>query len=135
MNPYILPGLVLITKNGKLPRRYINSDPEKEKAKTAEWRDPNEILKLVAHISEFTVEDLLKKGRTRRKILCRKYLFYFLFKNSWMSKSEIGALAEQDHTTVIHAINSLMNLAETDENVKAEIEYMADKIKDLKLKK
>jgi len=71
----------------------------------------NELIEL--NKSYFKCENprLELKNRERELILYRQIYYYIAFKWGY-TKSKIGALLNQDHTTVVHGINQLRNKIE-----------------------
>lgn len=84
--------------------------------------------------------DIVKrKGRKREHVLSRQIIMYFLDIYTDMTLRSIGKLFEgktpeegQDHSTVLHALDSVNNLRETDKKFNAVIERLNKEI-DFKL--
>ncbi len=65
------------------------------------------------------------KNRKRERVLIRQMCMYAIKLNTRKSLEDIGYFFNgKDHTTVIHAINTVNDLCDTDESVKREFESL-----------
>lgn len=78
-----------------------------------------QIIDAVVRKTGITHDEMKKKFRYRETVLARQLCYSFLRKYTKLSLNEMGALfGGQDHTTVIHSINTINNGVATDEEIK-----------------
>lgn len=90
---------------------------------------PEKIIKTVCDHFDLNADGL--KGRCRGKELvhARYVIFYLIRKHTSMTLKAAGLLFNRDHTTVIHGIEHLGNIMDTEPNVRDEVEMLASHIK------
>lgn len=100
MNPYAFPGL-----------KYHVS-----------FEQPHEdTLERIASFYGFELPELLKKNRKREIVFARMVCMSALrFEHGWTLK-KVGVFFNQDHTTVMHAIDTVKNLSQTDEKIRVQV--------------
>jgi len=67
----------------------------------------NEIINKICLFYDCTLSQLKNKCRTPKIVRARYFIYYFLFTELKLFKSEIGRMFDQDHTTVIHGLKAL----------------------------
>lgn len=76
-----------------------------------------------------TVEGMKLRSRKRNKVLCRHVCFYLIRNNTSLTYREIGERFDrQDHTSVMHGLQSIQNLIDTDEKTRSDIRILEEKI-------
>lgn len=117
MNYIAIPGLISKRTMGRVGRVETNI----EKA--------NRILHIVVEHFGITVEELKSKTRQRRICFPRQIVIYLVHKTTSMSLKDIGSLVGgKDHTTAIYAREAVMNLMDSDEEIRIEIEELRHQI-------
>lgn len=118
---YAIPGLMSDTKIPALNRPELQKDRIKEIVCTHYGLDPATIL--------------LSKSRKREMVFARQLIMYFMKKYTGMSLKSIGREFagtstgnKKDHTTVIHSIQTVKNLMDTDQYILQQVNQI-----DLKL--
>ena len=90
------------------------------------------IMKFVSEYFGVTIEQMKDKTRKREIVVARQVSMYFAKEYTNMSLKSIGShFGNRDHSTVIHAIQSVNDLMDTDRKFNA---TMQDLIKRIKLK-
>ena len=91
---------------------------------------PDKIMDKVCIIYNVTKDDLIGKSRVRQLVIPRQVAMYLCSKLTHMNNSMIGnTFGGKDRTSVIHNVQKIESLLETDEELKRNIDYI---IKDLK---
>lgn len=90
---------------------------------------PDKVIQVVCNHYNIDRSDL--KGRCRQKELvhARHVIFYLLRNHASMTLKSAGALFNRDHTTVIHGVQKLHDLMDTEPAVKAEVEVLEGFVK------
>jgi chromosomal replication initiator protein len=84
--------------------------------------NPNEILKVVCDTYGVTLKDITGKKRTKNLVDPRQIAMYLLRQDIGLNLQSIGQLlGGRDHTTVMHGIEKVSKLAQTDEHTKSTI--------------
>jgi chromosomal replication initiation ATPase DnaA len=68
------------------------------------------------------------KTRKREIVVTRQLIMYFVHQFTKLSLAKNGALVGKNHATVLHAIKTITNLAETDKQFRAKLERIKDEI-------
>jgi len=90
------------------------------------------IMKFVSEYFGVTIEQMKDKTRKREIVVARQVSMYFAKEYTNMSLKSIGSnFGNRDHSTVIHAIQSVNDLMDTDKKFNS---TMQDLIKKIKLK-
>jgi|SRR6478752_2867138 len=102
---------------------------ESYRAELAPVITPDKIINTVC--DHFSMNEQQLKGSCRDKELvhARHLIFYFLRKYTSISLKRAGQLFNRDHTTVIHGLDKLSDLMDTEPEVKAEVEMLGSMIK------
>lgn len=91
---------------------------------------PDKIMDKVCIIYNVTKDELIGKSRVRQLVVPRQVAMYLCSKLTNMNSSMIGnTFGGKDRTSVIHNVQKIETLLETDEELKRNIDYI---IKDLK---
>jgi chromosomal replication initiator protein len=90
--------------------------------------DKENIIRVVCEHFDYTVDQLKEQDRHRPFVFARNCLTYFLFKYTRMSKVEIGKLLGKHHTSIIHSLRALQDLADTEESVNETISDIRRKL-------
>lgn len=116
-----------------------NTSPSLEKVKSAlaniifsprkRNASPKKIMRVVAEFYNVSVEDLIRKSRKKEYVNPRQIAMFIIRKELETSLPMIGELfGGRDHTTVIHAVEKVKNLAKEKEGVKYEIGLITEKV-------
>ncbi len=85
----------------------------------------DDVLEVTAVYHGMTVDDLLGPRRTKKIALARQEAMYLARESTEASLPQIGAaLGGRDHTTVMHGYNKIIELLETDEELRQEIKQL-----------
>lgn len=106
MNYLIIPGLK--TRNG---------------IKLVHAKDKTFDLVKEAILDHFgmTFEKVSRRCRKREILYPRQIFIYLLKQNTTMSLKQIGDIFEFDHTTVIHSIQKVKDLMDTEDEIRHEV--------------
>jgi hypothetical protein len=84
-----------------------------------------QIKSAVLHYFEMTPDEVFRKCRKRELVLARQIMHYLAKKYTSLSLIGIGAEFPHklafDHTSVRHSIETVLNLMETDANVRSQV--------------
>ncbi|MFH1971543.1 MAG: chromosomal replication initiator protein DnaA, partial [Patescibacteria group bacterium] len=84
--------------------------------------NPNDLINTVAEFYSLGKRQLLGPSRARPVSLPRQVLMYLLRTQYNLPLQEVGRLiGGRDHTTVMHAVNKITNLASTDVKIREDI--------------
>ncbi len=89
---------------------------------------PDQIIDLVGHRLHVDRGRLLGPGRTKEVALARQILMHLLRNISGMSLPQIGELLQRDHTTVLHGIEKIESLIDTDDHVRQTIMALQEEL-------
>lgn len=104
--------------------RY-NLKEERKKEDTSLW--PPEARKIIeAVLAHFllTWEQLVAKNRKRRVVYPRQLCIYLLLTRTTIHLTEVGFIFGSDHTMPLYCRDTIIDLMETDEKIKKEVEYL-----------
>lgn len=88
------------------------------------------IQKLVAEHFEVTVDEMKDKTRKKEIVVARQTAMYFAKNHTNLSLKAIGYhFGKRDHTTVLHAIESVNNMIDTDKEFKVTIAELQKRLK------
>lgn len=91
--------------------------------------DPQTIIELVANYYKIDREMLSHKIRKREIVFARQMAMYFLKLKTNLSLNTIGGLfGNRDHTTVIHSVQRLNDLADVYPEIEGDIKELTDLI-------
>ena len=88
----------------------------------------NKIVDVVCAYFNYSVDDLKVRKRVRPLCYARQVCMYFLIKDSSLTLTEIGKLFAMDHTTVIHARETIKDLLSNDQRIRNDIGNINDLI-------
>ena len=73
--------------------------------------------------SYYGIEEIILKSPTRKKevVIPRQVAMYCIKKYTHLGLKEVGTMFNRDHATVLHAINAIQNLMDTDKEYGARI--------------
>ncbi len=90
---------------------------------------PKNIMAVVADFYNVSIDDLIKQSRKKEYVLPRQISMYIIRKELETSLPMIGEIfGGRDHTTVIHAVDKIQNLAKQKENLRQELSLITNKI-------
>ncbi len=91
--------------------------------------NPKKIMEVVADFYNVSVDDLVRQSRKKEYVTPRQVAMYIIRKELETSLPMIGEIfGGRDHTTVIHAVDKIQNLAKEKENLKQELSLITEKI-------
>lgn len=88
----------------------------------------DKIITVVCEHLKLTVEQIRGKSRSKEFVYARHLIFYFLRKHTTLTLKSAGELFNRDHTTVIHALENLQDIMDTEPPVKDEVELLESKL-------
>jgi hypothetical protein len=84
------------------------------------------IMQAIAIYYDFPVEEMTSKHRKREKVEARQMCMLLLVEYTRESLKNIGELfGKRDHTTVIHARETMKDLIKTDMSIASDYEYLS----------
>lgn len=83
--------------------------------------NPNEVISAVSKYFSINKRALLSKVRARPVARPRQVLMYLLRTELGLPLQEIGKIVDRDHTTVIHAVDTITNLASSNVQTREDI--------------
>lgn len=96
------------------------------------YKDPEEIMKLVARQFSLSLADLKSDKRNRELSTPRQLAMYLCRKFSNLSLPDIGTLfGGKNHTTVLHAVRRMGRLQSTDPLLRESLAKIESEIRDL----
>lgn len=90
---------------------------------------PEYVIKHVCEYYGIQPEKLKTGNRSKELVDARHVVFYILRRNTNITLKEAGLLFNRDHTTVIHGLEKLSDLMDTEPNTKAAVEFLESEIK------
>lgn len=110
---------------------YIGMPGVKEKfrSESAPKITPEKIINVVCDHYKLNAYKLKSKSRVKEFTHARYVIFYFLRKFANMTLKSVGLLFNRDHTTVIHGLETLQDIIDTEPAIKSEIELLETIIK------
>jgi chromosomal replication initiator protein len=84
-----------------------------------------DIIKIASEYFSIPKSDIIGKTREFEAKIIRHMLFKLFRENNELSLSTIGKIFNRNHATVIHGINSINNLIETDNYIKKKFDYLS----------
>lgn len=110
----IVPGLKF-----KKRRKIFMSD---------KFVNSRQIISRVCEVFHVTYDELKCKSRVTKFVYARQACMYFLSKNTAMTLTAIGVIFNRDHTTVIHAVQHIQDLMQSDDRVRIELNELKDSL-------
>jgi chromosomal replication initiator protein len=102
---------------------------DRYKSECAPKITPDKIINAVSNHYKLNADKLKSTSRVKEFTHARYVIFYFLRKFANMTLKSAGLLFNRDHTTVIHGLETLQNIIDTEPAVKEEIELLETIIK------
>jgi chromosomal replication initiator protein len=91
---------------------------------------PEYIVNVVLNYFSLQYAELISKSRKRKYCYPRQCCDYLLRKKNNLFFSEIGKMiGDRDHTTIIHSVETIEDLMETDPKVKKDIVTLSELLK------
>ena len=109
---YAIPGLNLQTR-----RKFASAE---ERAK--------DIVSYISLIKQLSISQLKEKNRKREIVYARQLCMFFIKEKTSMYLTGIGKLFGKDHTTVIHAVQTIKDLVYSDPRVRTEIDELRNRL-------
>ena len=88
----------------------------------------DKIISTVCDHLNLTGEEIKGKSRVKEHVYARHLIFYLFRKHTTLTLKSAGELFNRDHTTVLHALNNLQDIMDTEPAVKNEVELLEAKI-------
>lgn len=90
---------------------------------------PTLIEGIVCSFYGVPIERVLMRTRKGKTSLCRHMIMFMMRKHTRLTLTEIGErYGRRDHTTVIHAVNHIQNMLDTDELIRYHWRCIEDEI-------
>ncbi len=89
---------------------------------------PDRIITIVCNHLNVNVDHVKSKTRVKEYVYARHVTFYFLRKFTKLSLKTIGDMLNRDHTTVIHGLENLSDIMDTEQDVRLEVELLERRI-------
>lgn len=93
---------------------------------------PDMIERIICIFYGIAIEQIYSKRRDRDIVTCRHLSMYFIRRYTKMSLKSIGERFGRDHTTVIHAIGSVVKFMDIEEDYRKEVICIEEKINENK---
>lgn len=90
---------------------------------------PEKIIQVVCDHFGLNADHLKSSCRDKELVHARHVIFYFLRKHTSISLKNAGRIFNRDHTTVLHGLDKLSDIMDTEPAVKAEVEMLGSMIK------
>lgn len=86
------------------------------------------IIEMICFKYSVTFEELVSQNRTPKLVFARHLCMFLLYTQAKINCKEVGRILHRDHTTVIHARQSILNYIETNSlNKREEIHKMINR--------
>jgi len=88
-----------------------------------------DIITFICHYKQIPAEEIIRQPKGKREVVhARQLCMYYIRQRTELSLNSIGErFGGRDHTTVIHAVRTIKDLLQVnDEVVKRDIEYLND---------
>lgn len=90
-------------------------------------RDPKQTINAILDHYGYTLEKVKEKGRKQEVVTARMVCICALyFEHKWTLK-KVGEYFNRDHTTMVHSIQRIRNLIDTEPDFKEEIKSLSPK--------
>jgi chromosomal replication initiation ATPase DnaA len=93
-----------------------------------EIREPHIIETLVCNYFGESIAEIRKKGRKRHLVICRQVIMFLMRRYTSLTMVAIARLFRKDHTTVVHAVTTVVNLMDTDPVFRSQIAEIETKL-------
>jgi chromosomal replication initiation ATPase DnaA len=87
--------------------------------------------KVMIEVGEFygvSDAEIISESRVKNKSQARMIFSYLCYNYLRLNKSQIAAILNRDHTTIIHHLKTLDDLMFTEPRLKSQVELLASKI-------
>lgn len=89
------------------------------------------IKKMICSYYDITWNELISPRRSNRLVHARQVAYFIIKNHTTLSYPQIGRkFGGRDHTTVLHGVNKIKNLIETNPDVAAEVKRLRNLLKD-----
>ena len=89
------------------------------------------IKKMICAYYDITWNELISPRRSNRLVHARQVAYFIIKNHTTLSYPQIGRkFGGRDHTTVLHGVNKIKKLIETDSDIAAEIKRLRNLLKD-----
>lgn len=95
----------------------------------------NSMMKVVCKLTQVDWSELKGKSRKREINDIRQTSMWILRKGTSLSFANIGAIFNRHHATVLHAVESVNNMIETDRYYRAHVEQILNQLDNERLNK
>ena len=114
---------VNLKKVGNITQEIIESVIDKglDANGSAVKKNPTEIIDAITKYYQIKKRDLLGSSRARPLARPRQILMYLLRTELGIPLQEVGRIAGRDHTTVMHAVEKVTQLASSDVNIREDM--------------
>jgi len=110
-------------------KKYYPKTRRDERPLPQHTLDHDVIIDMVCEFYSADKKVLAKKGRKREVVHVRKVCMYLLRNHTRLSLESIGKLfGGQDHTTVIYAVDNLLDLMDAYPNIRQDVEELNDRL-------
>lgn len=86
------------------------------------------VREIVLEHFQATMKEMCTKRRKRELVYRRQVLHYMMKIHTRLSLKSIGEITGRDHTTVIHSVNTIKDLMDTDNIIRNEVNMLSGKI-------
>ncbi len=128
-------AIVAIGMKSRLLKKNIDQDLIQEVVAQIVGVDDNltvnAISEMIATQFQVSLQEMQSKSRKRKLTFPRQIAMYLCRKHTEDSLVDIGRLFNRDHSTVLHAIKKVNELAVRDTSVNAQLALLSEKIKGL----
>lgn len=88
------------------------------------------VLGIVCEYYGVEKSEVMRHNRKRQLVVPRHVTMWFLSKYTDTTKTDIGKFFKMDHSTVIHAENTISDLMQTSSDIKNDVEQLRSRISD-----
>lgn len=85
-------------------------------ARTRTLFTPKIMFDVIEQVLEISTEELRSNSRKRELVEARHIFCYFTKENTKFTLSKIGGLVNRDHASILHAVNLINNLLESNKD-------------------
>lgn len=109
ISPYAIPGL-----KGRYKFKFFVSSGDMSEF----------IQEIVLREFSLTLPKVIKRDRRRENVLARHIIYWLKRRYTSDSLKQMGRVFGQDHTTVLHAVQTINDQMETDEHIRQVIQKL-----------
>lgn len=100
-------------------------------AGTPQVLTPTLISEMVGTQFKVSIKEMQSRSRKRKLTFPRQVAMYLCRKHTSDSLAEIGRLFNRDHSTVLHSVKVVSNLARRDHSVEAQVDLLSNKVRQM----